>query len=107
MARELSWVNVIGTKVQAHKVRFMAEPSTAAPGTFDLTSFVPSSAVCEFDPKAIPGALVTRFILDMGVGELRLMTRVHSIGVAVTDQPPPEAVEAWELIEIIDSALAH
>ncbi len=107
MARNLTWVNVIGTKVQAQKVCFMAEPSTAVPGTFDLTSFVPSSAVCEFDPKDIPGALVTRFILDMGIGELRLMTRVHSIGVAVTDQPPPEAVPAWDLVEIIDSAPAH
>lgn len=107
VARQLTWVNVLGTKVQAQKVRFLAEPSTAAPGTFDLTSFVPSSAVSEFDPKDIPGSLVTRFILDMGIGELRLMTRVSSIGVALTDQPPPEAVQAWDLVEIIDSALAH
>lgn len=43
----------------------------------------------------------------MGIGELRLMTRVHNIGVAVTDEPPPEAVPAWDLIELIDSAPAH
>lgn len=33
LARQLTWVNVLGTKVQARKVRFMAKPSTAAPGT--------------------------------------------------------------------------
>jgi hypothetical protein len=107
VARELTWVNIIGTKVQAQKVRFMAEPSAAAPGTFDVTCFVPSSAVSEFDPQDIPGALVARFMLDMGIGELRLMTRVRSIDVEVTDQPPSETILAWDLIDIIDSAPVH
>jgi hypothetical protein len=35
------------------------------------------------------------------------MTRVNRIGIAVTDQARPEAIQAWDLIEIIDSAPAH
>ena len=39
--------------------------------------------------------------------ELRLMTRMSSMGIAVTDQPPPEAVQAWDLVVITDSAPVH
>jgi hypothetical protein len=35
------------------------------------------------------------------------MTRISRIGIAVTDQPPPEAIPAWDLIKIIDSVPAH
>ena len=44
---------------------------------------------------------------SMGIGELRVMTRVSSMGVALTEQPPPAAVHAWDLAEIIDSAPVH
>lgn len=33
-------------------------------------------------------------MLDMGIGELRLMTRVRSIGIAVTDLPPPDSLNS-------------
>jgi hypothetical protein len=107
MARDLASLEVLGKKVQVHQVRFMAEPSTAAPDTFDVACFVPRSAVTEMDPQNLPGALVADIMLNMGIGELRLMTRVRSIGIAVTDQPPPESLNAWDLVEIIDSAPAH
>jgi hypothetical protein len=31
------------------------------------------------------------------------------MGIAVTDQPPPEAIQAWDLIKVIDidGAPAH
>ena len=35
------------------------------------------------------------------------MTRVHSIGIAVTNHPPPKAIQTWGLVEIIDSTPAH
>ena len=85
----------------------MAEPSSTAPGTFDLACFVPNAAVTEMDPQGVPGALVADILLSMGIGELRVMTRVSRIGVAVTDWPPPEALQAWNLVEIIDSAPMH
>ena len=43
----------------------------------------------------------------MDIGELLVMTRVNSMGGAVTDQPPPGALQYWELVEIIDSAPVH
>jgi hypothetical protein len=107
MGRELASLEILGKEVPVQKVRFMAEPSTAAPGTFDVACFVPNSAVTEIDPPSVPGALVADIMLSMGIGELRVMTRVSRIGIAVTDQPPPQALQAWDLIEIIDSALAH
>jgi hypothetical protein len=59
------------------------------------------------DPEGLPGALVADITLSMGIGELRVMTRVNRIGIAVTNQAPPEAIRAWDLIEIFDSAPAH
>jgi hypothetical protein len=107
MAHELTSLEVLGRDVPIQKVRFMAEPSTTAPGTFDLACFVPQSAVTDEDPEHVPGALVANIVLSMGIGELRAMTRVSSIGIAVTEQPPPEAIPAWDLVEILDSAPAH
>jgi hypothetical protein len=107
MARELASLEILGREIPVQQVRFMAEPSSTAPGTFDLACFVPDSAVTEMDPKSLPGALVADITLSMGIGELRAMTRVSRIGIAVTNHPPPEAIPAWDLVEIIDSALAH
>lgn len=107
MARELTSLEILGKEVPVQQVRFMAEPSAAAPGTFDLACFVPSSAVTEMDPPGLPGAVVADIMLSMGIGELRVMTRVSRIGIAVTDLPPPDAIPAWDLVEIVDSAPAH
>ncbi len=107
MARELNSLEILGKEVPVQQVRFMAEPSAAVPGTFDVACFVPESAVTAMDPKDLPGALVADILLSMGIGELRVITRVTSMGVAVTNQPPPEAVHAWDLAEIIDSAPVH
>ncbi|WP_157119406.1 hypothetical protein [Azohydromonas lata] len=107
MASELASLEILGEEVPLQRVRFMVEPSATAPGTFDVACFVPEAAVTAMDPQGVPGALVADILLNMGIGELRVMTRVSSIGIAVTDQPPPEAVQAWDLVEIIDSAPAH
>jgi hypothetical protein len=107
MARELASLEVLGRKIPVQKVRFMAEPSSIAPGTFDIACFVPDSAVTEMDPEGLPGALVADITLSMGIGELRVMTRVSRIGIAVTNQAPPDAIEAWDLVKIIDSAPVH
>ncbi|WP_028997120.1 hypothetical protein [Azohydromonas australica] len=82
----------------------MAEPSSTAPGT---ACSVLSSAVIEMGPQGLPGALVADVMLNMGIGELRVMTRVSRIGIAVTDHAPTKAIQAWDLVEIIDSAPAH
>jgi hypothetical protein len=103
MSRELASLEILGQEVPLQQVRFMAEPSTAAPGTFDVACFVPNAAVTEMAPQGVPGALVADVLLNMGIGELRVMTRVSRIGIAVTDQPPPGALQAWELVGIIDS----
>jgi hypothetical protein len=107
MAHELTSLEVLGRDVPIQKVRFMAEPSTTAPGTFDLACFVPQSAVTDEDPEDVPGALVANIVLSLGIGELRAMTRVSSIGIAVTEQPPPEAIPAWDLVKIFDSVPVH
>ena len=85
----------------------MAEPSATAPGAFDLACFVPHWVVTDMDPQSVSGSVVADIMLSMGIGELRVMTRVSSIGVAVTDQPPPGSLQAWDLVEIIDSAPVH
>jgi hypothetical protein len=107
MANELGSLEVLGQEVSIQHVRFMAQASDTAPGTFDVACFVPSSAVTDMDPQSIPGALIAHIVLSMGIGELRVMTRVSRVGIAVTEQAPPEAIKAWDLIEIIDSASAH
>lgn len=107
MARELASLEILGRDVSIQKVRFLAEPSTAAPGTFDVACFVPQSAVTDEDPEDVPGALVANIVLSLRIGELRVMTRVSSLGIAVTDRPPPEAIPAWDLVDIINSASPH
>ena len=107
MAHELASLEILGQEVPVQQVRFLAEPSTAAPGTFDVACFVPNAAVTEMDPQGVPGALVADIMLSMGIGELRVMTRVSSMGIAVTQQPPVEAIPAWDLVAIIDSAPVH
>jgi hypothetical protein len=107
MARELTSLEILGQEVPVQQVRFMAEPSTTVPGTFDVACFVPNAAVTAMDPQGVPGALVADILLSMGIGELRVMTRVSSMGVAVTDRPPPGALQAWELVETIDGAPVH
>jgi hypothetical protein len=36
-----------------------------------------------------------------------VMTRVNHIDTVVTDQAPAEAVHAWDLVDLLDSALTH
>jgi hypothetical protein len=96
MARELTSLGVLGKEVPVQDARFLAAPSTAAPGTFDVR-FMPNSAVTEMDLR-IPrhlgrrSALVADIILRRGIGDLRVMTPVNSLGIAAKDQPPPEAI---------------
>ena len=45
MAHELASLEILGQEVPVQQVRFLAEPSTAAPGTFNVACFVPESAV--------------------------------------------------------------
>ena len=107
MAHGLGTIEIHGREVKLHQVRFLAEPSTIAPGTFDVVCFVPTSALTEMDLQDVPGALVANVVLSMGIGELRSMTRVRSIGIAMTDRPPPDSVNAWDVNEIMDSAPVH
>lgn len=107
MAHGLGTIEIHGREVRLHQVRFLTEPSTIAPGTFDVVCFVPTSALTEMDPQDVPGALVANVVLSMGIGELRSMTRVRSIGIAMTDRPPPDSVNAWDVNEIMDSAPVH
>jgi hypothetical protein len=107
MARALGSIDVLGTSVPLHQVRYMAEPNGVAPGTFDVACFVPGTATTDLDPDDVPGALVANAVLSLGIGELRVMTRIASVGIAVTDHPPPASLSAWELPKIIDSASAH
>jgi hypothetical protein len=107
LAHELGLIGIRGREIPLHHVRFLAKPSAVAPGTFDLACCVPAAAVSDLDQEKVPGALVAHIVLSMGIGELRVMTRVRSIGIAVTDQPPPGSLNAWDLVEVIDSTLAH
>ncbi|WP_043458919.1 hypothetical protein [Azohydromonas australica] len=107
MARELASLEILGQEIPVQQVRFLAAPNATVPGTFDVACFLPNAAVTEMDPQSLPGALIADIMLSMGIGELRVMTRVRSIGIAVTDQPPPESLNAWDLVEVIDSAPAH
>jgi hypothetical protein len=107
MAGEFAALEILDRSIPIQQVRFMAEPSVTAPGTFDVACFVPGSAVADMDSESIPGALVAHIVLCMGIGELRVMTRVSSLGIAVTNRAPPEAIEAWDLVEIIDRAPVH
>lgn len=80
MARELTSLEILGKEVPLQQVRFMAAPSATVPGILDAGCFVPNSAVTKMDPQSLPGALVADIMLSMGIGELRGMTRVSSMG---------------------------
>jgi hypothetical protein len=86
-------------------LRFLAKPSATEPGAYDVACFVPTAAVTGMD-HGIPGSLASQLVLGLGIGEIKLMTRVAKIGVAVTDAPPADAVTAWDLNEILDQATA-
>ena len=107
MACGLGPLEFLGHDVLIHQVRFLAKPSPTGPGTFDIACFVPELAVTDGDTEDIPGALFANLVLSMGIGELRVMTRVNRIDTMVTDQAPAEAVHAWDLVDLIDSALTH
>jgi hypothetical protein len=98
---------VQGMEVQVEQVRFVALPSHDAPGTFEIACFVPPSSKTEVDPEKVPGAFAAYTVLSMGIGELRFMTRIQRIKVAVTQQVPDEAVFAWNLVELLDHAPTH
>lgn len=93
-----------GTDIPVDQVRFIAVPSNAMPGTFDIACTVPPASKSEMDPDTVPGAALAYTVLTMGIGELRLMTRIKGIKVAVMAPAPQEAVCAWDLLEIIDQA---
>jgi hypothetical protein len=98
------FLSVHGTDIQVEQVRFMALPSRAAPGTFDIACIVPPSSQTEMDPDKVPGAFAAYTVLSLGIGELRFMTRIKGLKVAVMEAAPEEAVAAWDLLEIIDHA---
>jgi hypothetical protein len=106
-AESFGAVEIADKQVVVSAVRYLAKPSTSEPGAFDVACFVPTTAVTDMD-HGIPGSLASQLVLGMGIGELKLMTRVAKIGVAVTDVPPAAAVTAWELNEILERAVtAH
>lgn len=93
-------MDLAGKEVDVTAVRYMAKPSEAEPGAFDIACFVPSGAVTDMD-QGVPGSLASQLVLGMGIGELKLMTKVARIGVAVTDAPPAGAVTSWDLEELL------
>ena len=100
-------MEIADKQVAVSAVRYLARPSASEPGAYDIACFVPTAAVTDMD-HGIPGSLASQLVLGMGIGELKLMTRIAKIGVAVTDTPPAAAVSAWELNEILDqAALRH
>ena len=101
---ERGFLSVQGTQLHAEEVRFMALPAHAMPGTFDIACFVPPSSQTEMDPDKVPGAFAAYTVLSMGIGELRFMTRIKRLKVAVTEQVPDEAAFAWDLLDTIDQA---
>lgn len=104
-AEALGAVEIAGTPVALDSLRFLPKPSASQPGAYDIACFVPPAAVTDMD-QGIPGALASQLVLGMGIGELKLMTRIASIGVAVTSEPPAGALTSWELNELLDQAAA-
>jgi hypothetical protein len=96
-----------GTDIQVEQVRFMPLPSHATPGAFDIACFVPPSSKTEMDPDKVPGAFAAYTVLSRGIGELRFMTRLTCLQIAVMEPAPDEAVCAWDLLKIIDHAPMH
>lgn len=97
-------LSVDGTDIQVEQVRFKPLPSHATPGVFDIACFVPPSSKTEMDPDEVPGAFAAYTVLSRGIGELRFMTRITRLKIAVVEPAPDEAVCVWDLLQIIDHA---
>ncbi|NML17137.1 hypothetical protein [Azohydromonas caseinilytica] len=105
VAESFGAMEIADKQVPISALRYLAKPSASEPGAYDIACFVPSTAVTDMD-HGIPGSLASQLVLGLGLGELKLMTRVARIGVAVTDAPPEGAVTSWELNEVLDQAAA-
>lgn len=105
VAESFGAMEIADKQVSISALRFLARPSATEPDAYDVACFVPTAAVTDMD-HGIPGSLASQLVLGLGIGELKLMTRVAGIGVAVTDAPPADAVTAWELNEILDKSAA-
>jgi hypothetical protein len=105
LAESFGAMEIADKQVAISALRFLAKPSATEPGAYDVACFVPTAAVTGMD-HGIPGSLASQLVLGLGIGEIKLMTRVAKIGVAVTDAPPADAVTAWDLNEILDQATA-
>jgi hypothetical protein len=90
-----------GQEVAFDAVRFIARPSEVEAGKYDVVCFAPNEAQTPFD-EGVPGSRAVQMVLGMGIGELKLMTRIGQIGVVLTDEPPAAAVTSWELNELIE-----
>lgn len=105
LAESFGVMEIADKQVDISALRFLAKPSATEPGACDIACFVPTAAVTDMD-HGIPGSLASQLVLGLGIGELKLMTRVARIGVAVTDTPPADAVTAWDLSEVLDQSAA-
>jgi hypothetical protein len=95
-----------GQEVAFDAVRFIARPSEDGVGKYDVVCFAPSEAQTPFD-EGVPGSMAVQMVLGMGIGELKLMTRIGQIGVVLTDEPPAAALTSWELNEIMERTSLH
>jgi hypothetical protein len=95
-----------GQEVAFDAVRFIAQPSEEDEGKHDIVCFAPKQAQTPFD-EGVPGSMAVQMVLGMGIGELKLMTRIGRIGVVLTDEIPAAAVPSWELNEIMERDSLH
>lgn len=95
-----------GQEVAFDAVRFLARPTEAGDGRYDVVCFAPSQVETPFD-EGVPGSMAVQMVLGMGIGELKLMTRIGQIGVVLTDEPPEGALTSWELNQLMDSKQVH
>jgi hypothetical protein len=75
-------------------VCFRAKRGFVAPGTSDIACSVPISAVTGMEPAGVPSASVEDSTLNMGIGELCVLTRASRTSIALTDHVPSEAFKA-------------
>jgi hypothetical protein len=95
-----------GQEVAFDAVRFIARTSEDEAGKYDVVCFAPNAAQTPFD-EGVPGAMAVQMVLGMGIGELKLMTRIGRIGVVLSDEPPVGAVTSWELNAIMERNTIH
>lgn len=95
-----------GQEVAFDAVRFIARPAESGNGRYDIVCFAPSQVETPFD-EGVPGSMAVQMVLGMGIGELKLMTRIGQIGVVLTDEPPQGAMTSWELNQIMDEHKVH